>query len=234
MAILQQLPSNDRLSSMPTSVEEQREKRRITSRALTMAVCAFGAVTLVSVFRWTLVEYLTPFLEPLIEMGIGVFLVIALIWSIVHSVKTWKHGATAALLPVLICLLTATVAIFVPFTALTTDLDFRVHYAARMAVVDDVLAGKYDNHTESGGSRGDLIALPASLSYLSSGGGEIVRFHHQDRTLIFFFSYRGILDSFSGFVYSSDSSPPTNGDFGGQFVEIIPLRKNWFWAASRN
>jgi hypothetical protein len=35
------------------------------------------------------------------------------------------------------------VAIFVPFTALTTDLDFRVHYAARMAVVDDVLAGQY-------------------------------------------------------------------------------------------
>jgi len=219
---------------MPTSVEEQREKQRITSKALTIAVCASGAVILVSFFRWTLMEYLTPLLEPLIEMGIGIFFVIALIWSIVHSVKTWKHGATPALLPILICLLTATAAIFVPFNALTTDFDFRVHYAARMAVVDDVLAGKYDNHGESGGTRGDLIALPASVKYLSSGGGEILRFHHQDRTLIFFFSYRGILDSFSGFVYSSDNSPPTNGDFGGQFVEIIPLRKNWFWATSRN
>jgi hypothetical protein len=122
----------------------------------------------------------------------------------------------------------------VPFTALTTDLDFRFHYAARTAVVNDVLAGKYDNHIENSGTRGDLIVLPASLSYLSSGGGEIVRFHHQDCTLILFFSYRGILDSFSGFVYSTDNVPPKNGDFGGQFVEIIPLRKNWFWATSRN
>jgi hypothetical protein len=130
--------------------------------------------------------------------------------------------------------LTATVAIFVPFTALTTNLGFRVYYGARTAVVGDVLAGKYDNHIENKGGRGDWIALPASLSYLSSGGGEIVRFNHQGRTLIFFFSYRGILDSFSGFVYSTDNMPPTNGDFGGQFVEIIPLRKNWFWAASRN
>jgi hypothetical protein len=219
---------------MPNGAEEHQENRRITSRALTMAVCAFGVVTLLGVFRWTLVEYFTPFLEPLIEVGVGVFFVVALVWSIVHSVRAWKHGPTAALLPALVCLLTAAVAIFVPFTALTIDLDFRVHYAARMAVVDDVLAGKYDNHTEGGGSRGDLIALPSSLSSLSSGGGQIVRFHHQDRTLIFFFSYRGILDSFSGFVYSSDNRPPTNGDFGGQFVEIIPLRKDWFWAASRN
>ena len=151
-----------------------------------------------------------------------------------HLVKTWKHGATAALPPILVCLTTASVAIFVPFTALTTDLDFRIHYAARMAVVDDVLAGNYDNHPKSVASRGDLIVLPAGLSSLSSGGGEIVRFRNQDRTLIFFFSYRGILDTFSGFVYSSDSRPPTNGDFGGQFVEIIPLRKNWFWAPSRN
>jgi hypothetical protein len=138
------------------------------------------------------------------------------------------------LLPVLLCIITGTAAIFVPFTALTTNLDFRVHYAARTVVVGDVLAGKYDNHIESSGTRGDFIALPANLSYLSSGGGEVIRFHHQDRTMILFFSFRGILDSFSGFVFSTDNAPPTNGDFGGQFVEVIPLRKNWFWVASRN
>jgi hypothetical protein len=219
---------------MHTDVEEKQEKRKITSQALTAAVCASCAIILVSMFRWTLVEYLTPFLEPFLEMAIGVFFVIALIWSIAHSIRAWKHGTGAALLPVLVCLLTATVAIFVPFTALTTDVDFRVHYAARTAVVGAVLAGKYDNHIENSGGRGDLIALPGSLSYLSSGGGEIMRFHHQDRTLIFFFSYRGILDSFSGFVYSTDNMPPANGDFGGQFVEIAPLGKNWFWAVSRN
>jgi hypothetical protein len=219
---------------MTTDVEEKQEKRKIASQALTAAVCASCVVILVSIFRWTLVEYLTPFLEPLLEMVIGVFFVVVLIWSIAHAIKAWKHGTGAALLPVLVCLLTSAVAIFVPFTALTTDVNFRLHYAARTAVVGDVLAGKYDDHIGNSDGRGEWIALPANLSYLSSGGGEIVRFHHQNRTLIFFFSYRGILDSFSGFVYSTDNMPPTNGDFGGQFVEIAPLGKNWFWAASRN
>ncbi len=200
--------------------------------ALLVASCASGLVLFVSVFRWTLVEYLTPFLEPLFEMVAGAFFLAALIWSLVHLIRTWTRGPLMAMLPSLFCLGTATIAVFVPFTALTTDFDFRFHYAARTAVVNDVLAGRYENRIESRGGRGDLIALPAHLSYLSSGG-EIVR-QHEDRTLILFFSFRGVLDSFSGFVYSSDDAPPKNDDFGGQFVEVNRLRKNWFWAASRN
>ena len=219
---------------MPTSTNQVEAKQKTRSRALLVALCASGLVLFVSVFRWTLVEYLTPFLEPLFEMVVGVFFIVALIWSLVHLIKTRKSGSAVAVLPLLLCLGTAAIAVFVPFTALTTDLDFRFHYAARTAVVNDVLAGKYENRIEGKGGRGDLITLPAHLSYLSSGGGEIVRFQHQDRTLILFFSFRGVLDSFSGFVYSSDDMPPTSGDFGGQFVEVSRLRKNWFWAASRN
>jgi hypothetical protein len=97
-----------------------------------------------------------------------------------------------------------------------------------------VLAGKYENHIQSTGGRGDLIALPSRLSGLSSHGGEIMRFHRQNDTLILFFDYRGILDSFSGFVYSTDDLPPESGDFGGKFFAIERLRNNWFWVSSRN
>jgi hypothetical protein len=209
---------------MPTGVEDTQQTQKINSVGLKLALCSSGAVILVSLFRWTIVEYLTPFLEPFLEVAVAGFFVIALIWSIVHSIRSWRHGIRTALLPVFVCLLTASAAIFVPFNALMTNLDFRVHYAARMKAVTDVLEGKYDSHIENSGGRGDWIALPASLSYLSSGGGEIVRFHHEDRTLILFFSFRGVLDGFSGFVYSTDNMPPTDGDFGGQFVEVIPLR----------
>jgi hypothetical protein len=219
---------------MPTSANQVETKQKTRSTALLLALCASGVVLFVSVFRWTLVEYLTPFLEPLFEMVVGVFFIVALIWSLVHLIKGWKSGLVVSMLPSLVCLGTAAIAVFVPFTALTTDLDFRFHYAARTAVVNDVLAGRYEKRIENGGGRGDLITLPANLAYLSSGGGQIVRFQRQNRTLILFFSYRGILDSFSGFVYSSDDFPLTSGDFGGQLVEITHLRKNWFWAASRN
>jgi hypothetical protein len=40
------------------------------------------------------------------------------------------------------------------------------------------------------------------------------------QTLIFFFDFRGILDSFSGFVCSTGNTKPQSGDFGGQFIEI--------------
>ncbi|HJT71702.1 MAG TPA: hypothetical protein VJ731_15995 [Terriglobales bacterium] len=219
---------------MLTETRQTQANSRVTSPALIISAIASGLVILVSLFRWTIVEYLTPFLEPFLEMAIAGFLVIALIWSIVHCLKAWGRGLAFAFLPLIVCLLTAAIAIFVPFNELTTNVDFRVHYNARMAVVSDVLAGRYDKYIESTGGSGDLIALPTKLAYLSSGGGEIIRLRKQDRTLILFFSFRGVLDSFSGFVYSSDNLAPSNGDFLANFVEVIPLRKNWFWVASRN
>ncbi len=138
---------------MPTSTDQVEAKQKTRSRALLVALCASGVVLFVSVFRWTLVEYLTPFLEPLFEMVVGVFFIVALIWSLVHLIKTWKSGPVVAVLPLLLCLGTAAIAVFVPFTALTTDLDFRFHYAARTAVVNDVLTGKYENRIEGKGGR---------------------------------------------------------------------------------
>lgn len=199
-----------------------------------MAIATAGIVLFVSFCRWTLVEFLTPFLEPILEIGIGVLFLISLIWSVVHFVRFIRSKPGKAVVPLGINMATGLVVVFVPFTLLTTNIDFRLLYSARMSVVGDVLAGKYDNKVESAGARGDLIPLSGTRSYLSSGGGEIVRLRSPERTLILFFDYRGVLDSFSGFVYSSDDQAPGKDDFLGNFVEIDRLRKNWFWVASRN
>jgi hypothetical protein len=209
-------------------------KRRAGTPALTIALCVFVVGILISLFRWTLVEYLTPFLEPLLEIAIGLVFAISVVWSVVHLIRARKQGFGVALFPLLLNVAIVLIVMFVPFTRLTTQMDFRLRYDARMAIVSNVLDGRYESLTHNRGSRGDLITLPAQLSYLSSGGGDIVRWHRQDGTLIFFFSYRGILDSFSGFVYSTGDAPPKDGDFGGRFVEIERLRQNWFWATSRN
>jgi hypothetical protein len=209
-------------------------RRNLASPALILALCALGTAILVSLFRWTLVEYLTPFLEPLLEIGVGILFLVSLIWSTVHLIRRRHDGLATAFLPVAVNTVAALIVVFVPFTELTTNLNFRFRLNDRMAVVNDVLAGKYQNQIQSAGGRGDLIALPARLSGLSSSGGEIVRFHRQSDTLVLFFDYRGILDSFSGFVYSTDDLPPGPGDFGAKFFEIERLRKNWFWVSSRN
>lgn len=205
---------------------------RPANGALIFASCALGSTILINLFRWTVVEYLTPFIEPLLEIGIGIFLLVSLIWSVAHFIARRKHGSVKALTPLAVNIATALLVIFVPFTELTTSLNFRLHLNSRMAVVNDVLAGRYENDIKSAGGRGDLITLPSRLSGLSSSGGEIVRFRRQSDTLILFFDYRGILDSFSGFVYSTDDLPPKTGDFGGKFFQIERLRNNWFWVSS--
>lgn len=213
--------------------KSQMQGFKVASRALTLALCALSATILVSLFRWTLVEYLTPFLEPILEFGISIFFLVSLVWSVVQLIRK-RSEIAIGIPPLTVNIATALIVIFVPFTALTTNLNFRLHFTARSNVVADVLSGNYESQIQNAGGRGDLIALPSRLSYLSSSGGEIVRFRRQSDTLILFFDYRGILDSFSGFVYSTDDLPPKTGDFGGEFFEVDRLRKNWFWVSSRN
>jgi len=211
-----------------------QEKQSLRTPALTTAICLFIAAILISLFRWTLVEYLTPLIEPILEIAISVLLLASLVWSVVHFIRARKQSLKVALFPLAVNALTIAIVTFVPFSLLTTELDFRAHYQARMAVVSSVLDGRYENLVQSRGGRGDFIALPGQLSYLSSGGGDIIRLRRQNATLIFFFDFRGILDSFSGFVYSTDDSPPRDGDFGGRFAKVDRLRPNWFWATSTN
>jgi len=54
----------------------------------------------------------------------------------------------------------------------------------------------------------------------------------RDATYILFFTYRGVLDNFSGFMYRSDNTLPAEGDFGGNWAEKKRIDQNWFWVAS--
>jgi hypothetical protein len=188
---------------------------------------------LLSIFRWTRVEWLTPFIEPLLELVVSAVFLGVTIWALVHFIRRRRSlGTIRSVTPLAIDLLVLAIVIFVPFTKITIMLDFRWHLAKRTEVVDAVIDGKM-NVARSGG-RGDLIHLPPKFQDLSAGGGDIMVTKKNGQVSIFFFSYRGILDSFSGFVYSTDNAKPEKGDFGGNFVEVEQLRPNWYWAASRN
>lgn len=126
------------------------------------------------------------------------------------------------------CLL---IVLFVPFTAIAIDLDFRINYEKRAQVVSMVESGKLQPNINYNRS---LILLPARYRGLSNGGGEIVVERAGNATEILFYSFRGVLGNFSGFVYRTDDRAPTRGDLGGNFVEIEKLREKWYWVAARN
>ena len=79
------------------------------------------------------------------------------------------------------------------------DLDFKMHKTDREKVVSMVESGKLKENVPDSPS---FIQLPKRYDHLSKGGGEVIAVQKGERLTILFFTYRGILDNFSGFVYS--------------------------------
>jgi hypothetical protein len=214
---------------------EQSPLKKKKDHVLWSSIFISGTLVSIGFFRWTLIDWLTGFLEPFLEMVVGIAFLCVFVWSLRYFVSEHKTFGLRAGSALLINTTALLVFLFVPFSPITIKLDFDLNYASRMKVVDDVLQGKMEKYVMlRGDSTGNVIHLPKPYQSLSAGGGDIAVHRRDGQTLILFFSFRGILRSFSGFVYTTGNSSPQNGDFGENFVEIESLRPNWYWVASRN
>ncbi|WP_246277414.1 hypothetical protein [Neobacillus endophyticus] len=77
-----------------------------------------------------------------------------------------------------------------------------------------------------------LIHLPKKYDHLSAGGGDIVVEKTSNGYNILFFTFRGVLDGFSGFVYATTDQKPLKNAFDGDIKEINRMAKNWFFISS--
>ncbi|XCN73337.1 MAG: hypothetical protein Q3M24_00860 [Candidatus Electrothrix aestuarii] len=178
---------------------------------------------------WELIDILTPFIFPLILMGVLVIFWATLAWSLVHVLRKKRYKKTFAFFPLGMQLLALLIIMTVPFSSIMLDLDFKRHLKEREKVVSRVISGELKPNVAHNTS---LILLPDDQKYLSKGGGEIMVEKHSGETSVFFFMFRGVLDNFSGFMYRSDDSNPQRDDFDGDFFEIKRINENWYWAAS--
>jgi len=109
------------------------------------------------------------------------------------------------------------------------DLNFRLNYASRMQVVAMVEQQSLAPQT----TRDEIVVpLPRRYRYLSRGGGDIIVNRSPALTIVFFYTFRGVTDNFSGFMYRSDASSPQQYDLGGKYVQIEKLRDHWYWVAA--
>ena len=108
-------------------------------------------------------------------------------------------------------------------------MDYEKNRADRDTVVKKVREGAITPNVPYNDS---VIHLPEEYETLSRGGGDILVEKKNDEMLVLFFTYRGILDSFSGFVYSSSGNKPVEGAFGGDFIELEKLDKHWYYVSS--
>jgi hypothetical protein len=108
-------------------------------------------------------------------------------------------------------------------------MDFKMNKSEREEVIKMVENGSLKPNVSHDSL---LIHLPKEYEHLSKGGGEIIVEKTGGSYTIFFFTYRGILDNFSGFVYSPNDKRPSKNDFGGDFKEIKRYCENWYWVGS--
>ncbi|KGR74376.1 hypothetical protein CD33_14815 [Ureibacillus sinduriensis BLB-1 = JCM 15800] len=174
-------------------------------------------------FRWGLIDAFSVFLMPFLWLLTVGFFIVGLVLSIIGVFKNkyWK--------PLLIHLITILLLFLVPFNELSLKFDFLMKKEDRVEVISMISSGNLQPNVSHNKS---LIKLPYKYNQLSSGGGEIVVERQGDAYSVLFFTLRGILDGFSGFIYSPDGLKPGKNDFGGDLKEIDKLNENWYFVVS--
>ena len=198
---------------------------------LRVSILAASLLVIATALRWSLVDVLTPFLMYPLLGALWLGLAGCLIWSVVHLIKRHAFGWQARM-PLLVCLASALIAALVPFTDLWLRANFYLLSERRKEVVDQIRAGKLEPNVEHNAS---LIALPDSSPTLSMGGNEVVIEEHRGQLYVFFFTYRGILDSYSGFLFVPEGGDPREfSDLSeAESTQIVPFGGPWYFAAHR-
>jgi hypothetical protein len=202
-------------------------ERKNISVALYFSIISSVLLITINIFRWPLIEIITIFLEPLVELVIGLVFLAGLISGVVYCVR---NNRLAALMPITISIVTILIVWFVPFTGIALTQDFEANLKGREKVISIIQIRELSpnvSHNES------LIALPKEYAHLSKGGGEVVVERDGDTLKVFFFTFRGLLDNFSGFAYISDNTELYQGDFNGDFQEIEKKKEHWYWGESK-
>ncbi|WP_051286843.1 hypothetical protein [Paenibacillus taiwanensis] len=195
-----------------------------------LSIGLVGSLTILlqNIYRWTLVDTFTPFFAPFVEsIGYAVFIVCSLI-VLVYFVASKPSRRARNGIPFLINIVCFILVLIVPFTSITLNLDYRSHKAEREEVVQLVLDGLLKPNVSYNTT---LIHLPDKYKQLSKGGGEIVVEGRGQATQILFYTYRGVVDNFAGFIYTADGRKPDEASFG-DFIEVKKLDNNWYWISA--
>ena len=191
------------------------------------AIVASCAVVLLSAFKLSIVDRIMPF---------GMVALVPLMWAIYFAtiitslscLTKFKSIRAYSLVPLSINLISFVVVVLVPFTELWIKADFSLYRSDRDRVVSEVLQGILQPNVEYNSS---LISLDQSYPLLSMGGNEIVAEEYEGQTYILFFTYRGVLDNYSGFLHVPEGGNPSRfSDLNEKDMTYIEhIDGNWYF-----
>ncbi len=198
-----------------------------TKRVCTMFILFGLLLFLYRWFFWDIIDIITPFLIWIPSIAFIFATVIFLIYSVVYATKNAKYIKQRAFFPLIIIVASILLALFFPFTKIILNLDFKLNYDARNEVVAMIENGelKPDSSNEN------LITLPKKYKGLSKGGGEVMIESFFDHDAYMFFTFGGILDNYSGFIY--DPSYEALLELGSEYLEVEQLSESWYYCSSK-
>ena len=187
----------------------------------------FGVVLIaITAMQWTLIESFTPFCFGPILLAMWAFLGLLILASIVYVPIEFAEDPAKAFIPLAINIAVLLIIWFVPFTSIHLDSEFSSNWNDYNEVVKSVEEGEISPDDQG------HVLLPQEYRHLSKGGGEIMIDTSDGVTRVFFFTFRGVLDNYSGVMYRSDDKPPQSGDFGEDWEQVVQKRPHWFFCAS--
>jgi hypothetical protein len=181
-------------------------------------------------FQWDAVTVITVFLMPFYWLTVGAVIIGMFVAAIIQAVKRRNGKPLVRLLAPFVIVAALLFALrYVPFTRLYLEADFALHTAGREEVVRLIEAGEIDFD----GERSGRVALPARYARLSKSGDVLIRITDSGVDVLFF-TFDGILDNFSGYVYSSEDSESAGYSFvwANSLREFVKKKEHWYWVSS--
>jgi len=205
---------------------------RSLPRLARVSILTSLSLFLLYAFQWSIIDLITPFLFLPLE-GVAWLLFVGLsIWSTVYWIR--HRHLRHSWVPVLVCFASLCLVLTVPFTSLWLQYDFNFRRKDRERIVQEVLERKLGPALEDS-RMPKLIALARNAPKVSMGGNEILALVHDGKTYVFFFTYRGILRNYAGFLYvPTDGDPAAFADLNEQSRTWIDrYDEHWFFASHR-
>ncbi|MFD0051232.1 hypothetical protein ACFVHQ_18250 [Actinomycetes bacterium NPDC127524] len=193
------------------------------NKILQLSLISSVFVILYMFFQWEIIDIVTPFLIfPVLLLVFGFFIYIT-VRAIINlfKVQDWK--------PVVIQVITILLLFFVPFNQIILYIDFNINKSEREQVAKMVENGELKPDVSNNTS---LIQLPKKFEHLSSGGGEVLVEKSGDSYNILFFTYRGIMDNFSGFAFTPNDQKPSKKAFDSDSKDIEKMDEKWYFLGS--
>lgn len=174
-------------------------------------------------FQWKIVDIITPYLMMYFYLIVAVTLFYMLVYSAIDIIDNFIKKIKINFIPFIITFVTIIIIIFIPLKSIYIDLDYLIYQNKREEVINMVY-----NELQMEDINYLVYKLPKKYKSVSCARYIIIEKYDENK-IVLFFTYIGIMNSFSGFVYVPDDYILSDEAFCSYIIQKREMDNNWYW-----